>query len=201
MKRVLCVLAALLLPLSVMAMTPVTDNDLSGITGQAGVTIGVSNLNITMEIDTLTYGDFDGDALGSSGYNGPGFVNLSIEDVPMHVNIADLTLTIDVGTGSTSGVTAVIIGISNFNMSLDAFAIKGIYLDSANGVATDYVGYATNGVSFAPVANAESYSEWTTSSHTPLYGLAPDSVKSLGWVGISGLKVGIPSATIIISAH
>jgi len=59
MKRVLTILAILLLPLSVWAMTPVTDSDLSNVTGQAGVNI---NANVTMDISigTMAWGDSDG---------------------------------------------------------------------------------------------------------------------------------------------
>jgi len=59
MKRVLTILAILLLPLSVWAMTPVTDSDLSNVTGQAGVNI---NADVTMNvtIGTMAWGDTDG---------------------------------------------------------------------------------------------------------------------------------------------
>ena len=45
MKRLLTILTILLLPLSVWAMTPVNDSDLSNVTGQAGVNI---NADLTM---------------------------------------------------------------------------------------------------------------------------------------------------------
>jgi hypothetical protein len=59
MKRVLTILAILLLPLSVWAMTPIADSDLSNVTGQAGVNI---NANVTMDIaiGTMAWGDADG---------------------------------------------------------------------------------------------------------------------------------------------
>ena len=59
MKRVLTVLAILLLPLSVWAMTPVTDNDLSNVTGQAGVNIN-ANVSMNVYIGTMAWGDSDG---------------------------------------------------------------------------------------------------------------------------------------------
>lgn len=194
MKRVLIVLAALLLPLSVMAMTPVSDNDLSGITGQAGVTIGVSQLHITLKLDTVTWGDVDGLYNGTNnvGYEAAGFINMEIADVPMHINIAAMTLTIDVGSDLAgtgfNGNTAVVIGISNFNMSMDAFEMSGIYLDATNGVLTDYMG----GYS------ADYWNPTRTYEATVEGG---QSAKSLGLFGFSGLEVGIPSATITIEAH
>jgi len=59
MKRVLTFLAIMLLPLSVMAMTPVSDQTLSDVTGQAGVNI---NADIAMDIaiGTMAWGDADG---------------------------------------------------------------------------------------------------------------------------------------------
>jgi len=59
MKRVLTFLAIMLLPLSVWAMTPVTDSDLADVTGQAGVNI---NADLTMDINigTMAWGDDDG---------------------------------------------------------------------------------------------------------------------------------------------
>jgi len=77
MKRVLTILAILLLPLSVWAMTPVTDNDLSNVTGQAGVSINQDVL-MNIHMDTMAWGDVDGlgnvgvgngTSLGSTGLN------------------------------------------------------------------------------------------------------------------------------------
>jgi len=59
MKRVLTFLAIMLLPLSVMAMTPVSDQTLSDVTGQAGVNIN-ADLMMDIAIGTLAWGDADG---------------------------------------------------------------------------------------------------------------------------------------------
>jgi len=59
MKRVLTILAILLLPLSVWAMTPVSDSDLSNVTGQAGVNIN-ADLTMNISIGTMAWGDNDG---------------------------------------------------------------------------------------------------------------------------------------------
>ena len=59
MKRVLTFLAIMLLPLSVMAMTPVSDQTLSDVTGQAGVNIN-ADLMMDIKIGTLAWGDSDG---------------------------------------------------------------------------------------------------------------------------------------------
>ncbi len=59
MKRVLTILALLLLPLSVWAMTPISDSDLSAVTGQAGVNIN-ADLQMNITIGTMAWGDSDG---------------------------------------------------------------------------------------------------------------------------------------------
>jgi len=59
MKRVLTFLAIMLLPLSVMAMTPVSDSTLSDVTGQAGVNIN-ADLTMNIGIGTMAWGDADG---------------------------------------------------------------------------------------------------------------------------------------------
>ncbi|MGI6385962.1 MAG: DUF6160 family protein [Desulfomonilia bacterium] len=59
MKRVFTFLAIMLLPLSVMAMTPVSDQTLSDVTGQAGVNIN-ADLRMDITIGTLAWGDADG---------------------------------------------------------------------------------------------------------------------------------------------
>jgi len=108
MKRVLTILAILLLPLSVWAMTPVTDSDLSTVTGQAGVSI---NQDVAMHITmtTMAWGDQDG--LGLSG--------------------------IGTGAGTSTGLnpwndltTGGFIGIKDFDMQL---RIKARTTDTYNG--------------------------------------------------------------------
>jgi hypothetical protein len=55
MKSILAFFTIMLLPFSVWAMTPVSDSDLSNVTGQAGVSI---NPNLTMDINigTIAWG-------------------------------------------------------------------------------------------------------------------------------------------------
>jgi len=82
MKRVLTILAILLLPLSVWAMTPVSDSDLSNVTGQAGVNIN-ADLTMNIGIGTMAWGDSTGvDAYASLGTNwsadaGAGYVGIT----------------------------------------------------------------------------------------------------------------------------
>ena len=164
MKRVLTILAILLLPLSVWAMTPVTDSDLSNVTGQAGVSINQDvALHITM--DTMAWGDQDG--LGNAGI-GTGsntqsglnpWANLTsggfigIKNFNMEVEIKARTsdtyngysmlsypgarpLTIDVATTGTSGY------LSSTSSSYDNGTAVGATTDTAAGTAQE--GYGPN---------------------------------------------------------
>jgi len=83
MKRVLTILAILLLPLSVWAMTPINDSDLSNVTGQAGVNIN-ANLTMDIAIGTMAWGDVDGITgvynpwtASGSGYTAGGYIGMS----------------------------------------------------------------------------------------------------------------------------
>jgi len=109
MKRVLTFLAIMLLPLSVWAMTPISDSDLSNVTGQAGVNI---NADVTMNIGlgTIAWGDASGvDAYASLGTNwtadaGAGYVGAT------GFNITNLRIkareTDSYGSGYSSAGTA-----------------------------------------------------------------------------------------------
>jgi Family of unknown function (DUF6160) len=73
MKRVLTFLAILLLPLSLWAMTPINDTQLSDVTGQAGVSINF-DFTLSLQFGQLGWGDSDGYAgfapVGSGGWVG-----------------------------------------------------------------------------------------------------------------------------------
>jgi len=93
MKRVLTILAFLLLPLSVWAMTPISDSDLSNVTGQAGVNINV-DLLMNVRLGTMAWGDSDGIAAGGwpGWMNGTGTALLSPSDDGGYVGIKDFNL-------------------------------------------------------------------------------------------------------------
>jgi len=77
MKRVLAILAIMLLPLSVWAMTPITDSQLSNVTGQAGVSI---NADFTMNIQFAQMGWGDPDGVAALDIGGGGGISLGYED-------------------------------------------------------------------------------------------------------------------------
>ncbi len=110
MKRVLTFLAIMLLPLSVMAMTPVTDSDLSGVTGQAGVNIN-ADLTMDIEIGTMAWGDSSGMDF-AFGWD----------------TVASLIEPVGLGAGNDS---AGYIGMNNFNIT--NLRIQARVWDSYNG--------------------------------------------------------------------
>jgi len=111
MKRVLTILAILLLPLSVWAMTPVTDSDLSNVTGQAGVSIN-QDVMMNIHMDVMAWGDADG--LGAYGIGS--------------------VATPATGLNPWSAVTAGgYIGIKGFDMTL---RVKARTTDTYNGYNT-----------------------------------------------------------------
>ena len=63
MKRIFTVLIIMVLPLSVFAMNPMADEELSHIVGKAGVSFFV-DITMNISIDTIAWGDSDGLAPG-----------------------------------------------------------------------------------------------------------------------------------------
>ena len=62
MKKILTAIvlfALVVLPMSVMAMTSITEDELSTVTGQAGVSIG-ADLTMNLSLGTVAWGDIDG---------------------------------------------------------------------------------------------------------------------------------------------
>jgi len=163
MKRVLTILAILLLPLSVWAMTPVTDSDLSNVTGQAGVNIN-ADLTMDISIGTMAWGDADGistvlnpwatDAQ-SGGYVGIKNFAISNLQIKARYDSADnynsyntlflKPITIDVATGTSgwkAGKTFVRFGIGALKITMNQLQFDvALAARSSNG-GTDKLGTA-----------------------------------------------------------
>jgi len=147
MKRVLTILAILLLPLSVWAMTPVSDSDLSKVTGQAGVNIN-ADLTMNINIGTMAWGDADGiggfnsgtdtspwATVSSGGYVGVN--NFNISGLRIKARETDgfngyftstklKPITIDVATGTKAGVantTFVRFGLGSLYVGMNAMSL------------------------------------------------------------------------------
>jgi hypothetical protein len=133
MKKILMaisLIACLVLPLSAMAMSTVADNELSSVTGQAGVSINV-DMTATISVGTLAWGDSNGFTnYASMGFVGLQGMTLTITaagrlDGPFANDFATTSMgylrnkpiTIDVGTNG-SGSTLVKIGIPTLHITV-----------------------------------------------------------------------------------
>jgi hypothetical protein len=159
MKKSLTILAMLLVPITLWAMTPVNDSDLSNVTGQAGVNI---NADVTMNfsIGTIAWGDSDGitgvympwATVPTGGYVGITGFNINNLVVRARTNTADSynsystlllkPITIDVATDSTTdhgiaGTTFVRFGLGALQVAVDALQFE-VALGSHG--ATNYIG-------------------------------------------------------------
>ena len=132
MKKILSAIvlfALVVLPMSVMAMTTISDNELSTVTGQAGVSINV-DVTANLTIGTVAWGDAD----GFTGYTNAGFVGIEGLTMTVHASgrhdgafstggatsvgyMGNDPITIDVGTSDT-GVSVVRIGLPTFHISV-----------------------------------------------------------------------------------
>jgi hypothetical protein len=147
MKKILTAIVLFVfvaLPMSVMAMSSISDNDLSAVTGQAGVSISM-DLQAQLTIGTIAWGDSDGIGAGSNlleyevpGYTSAGFVGLDNLNMTIHISgrtdgpynitnsgqatgwLASLPLTIDVGTNA-SGTTLVALGLPTAHIVVNGF--------------------------------------------------------------------------------
>ena len=218
---ILAVLSLLMVPCVSMAAT-MSDADLANVTGQMGVTILVSNLNVSLNLGTIMWGDLD----GFSGAPSAGYANMVIPLIninspfTMHIAVTNLSMTIDVGTYSgtktsdpfdTAGRTGVHIGIApNTVITVDAISAF-IFLNGEKGSEVDYGGdmaapytqanYSTPGAyattKLIPIMDADH-------GGTYLNGAAGNSALStdcLGVIGISNIRVGINSLSMTIMPH
>jgi hypothetical protein len=142
MKKIMILMVLLLAPNALWAMTPITEADLSGITGQAGVNI---NADVTMNIGigTVAWGDASGvdayaslgsgwAAVGSTGY--VGVTNFNINNLRIKARETDTY-----GTGYNTTGTA-----GTAPNAYNTLYLKPITID----VATDMTGIIYNGATF-----------------------------------------------------
>lgn len=97
MKNMFIALMMVLLPLSLQAMTPISDEELAEISGQTGVSIWV-DITMDIHIDCIAWGDSDG--IGgevtyrSGGYTSSGMytrsAGLSLIGSPMSLELWDI---------------------------------------------------------------------------------------------------------------
>ncbi len=113
MKKILtaiALIACLVLPLSAMSMTAIGDNEMSAITGQAGVSIG-ADLTTKLTAGTIAWGDNDGAAAVAGSTAGwVGIKDLAIDNMRMHMRsdmgMIDRTAAAAAYTGILGGTLA-----------------------------------------------------------------------------------------------
>jgi hypothetical protein len=202
-----------MVPCVSMAST-MTDSELADVTGQMGVTILVSNLELGVSLATITWGDLD----GFSDASWAGYVNMVIPMVYtntpfiMHIGVTGLAMTIDVGTwntGSYSGKSAVNIGINAMTVTVDAVAAF-IYINAQKGADFDYASSAGGSYNFTGsnpgyYQNSKLYPLLATSKGgTFVDGAAGNSslaTDCLGVIGMSHIRATVNSLNLTIMAH
>ena len=184
MKRVLTFLALMLLPLSVMAMTPVSDSTLSDVTGQAGVNIN-ADLTMNIGIGTVAWGDSSGIDAGFTSYGwtaapAGGYVgvnNLNIQNLRIKARETDTfngysapamlkPITIDVATSDAygTGVTFVRFGLGSLEISMNAMSLQVALGDRTGGVVLDQILGTANLGAMAIYISPASYVDIYTAS-------------------------------------
>lgn len=151
MKRVLTLLAIMVLPLSVMAMTPVSDQALSDVTGQAGVSI-LPNVTIGMTDVAIAWGDPDGlpGIANEAGWIGIADLDMSTTVTCENLDgVGVLPITIDVATGGTYGadVTYIHTNLGTLKIRLNDFSSDiGLGATAESAIAgTQFLGVISMG--------------------------------------------------------
>ena len=163
MKKLLVILAIVLLPLSAFAgMSAITDSEMSAVTGQMGVSIAIVDQQQDLTLASLTWGDVNTSfryVAGQATDINPGYINLN--DIALIKNTTTLyglssplgvvadPLKIDVASfgalgtnmpfGALANHTAVIISLSDSVQTIDEIRIGSITLDSTVADAAVYV--------------------------------------------------------------
>jgi len=141
MKKVLIFLTIMMLPLSIRAMTPLSDTMLSGVTGQSGVSIN-TDVTLDISIGTTAWGDATGidapwDQTGSDSGGYMGLNNLSISNLHMRSRTTDTyngydfntmwkPITIDVAQDASmyNGATFLRFGLGALEISFDSLELE-----------------------------------------------------------------------------
>jgi uncharacterized integral membrane protein len=155
MKKLIVTLivgALLALPLSVMAMDAVTNAELEGVAGQAGVTIAFGGAaTTTISFSAVSWGDPDGLA-GTCG-NNAGWLIIDGDVTVDQVIACGETLTLDIGTTGAGtcemppcsieipgGTTFIAVGLPTMALSIDVPSTLVIGLGASSTVVTGTLG-------------------------------------------------------------
>ncbi len=144
-----------------MAMVPVSEEALSGVTGQAGVSIN-ADIMMNVGMGTVAWGDSSGIDAGFTSYGwtaapAGGYVgvnNLNIQNLRIKARETDTfngysapamlkPITIDVGSDDTlvvnGGYTFVRIGLGSLEISMDSMSMQVALGDRTGGVVLDQI--------------------------------------------------------------
>jgi hypothetical protein len=154
MKKLLVILAIVLLPLSAFAgMSAITDSEMSAVTGQMGVSIAIVDQQQDLSLASLTWGDVNyGNRFvaGQTVSIAPGYINIgqigiiknttTLNGLSSPIGVVADPLKIDVATFGPTGATnpfvalnnktAVVISLSDSVQTIDEISIGSISLDS-----------------------------------------------------------------------
>ena len=121
MKKLIVTLLLLVIPMSVMAMDAVTNAELDGVAGQAGVTIAFGGINTTtIDFSRVAWGDPDG--LGAACGANAGWIIIDGVITIQQIIADGETLVLDIGT-TAAGATCNIAGNVNIPAATTFLAV------------------------------------------------------------------------------
>lgn len=180
-KLTLCLAILLILPVSALALTPMTDQNLEDVTGQAGVSISVDDIAMDIGVGNFAWGDADG--LASNGTSTDAgyisFNNIKIRNfwIDRLIDYSNRT-----GTGS-----------------MDAM----IYAESVNGWRPYMYKKLTFDVcTIEDSATLSSYlenTEFFTATNTGTVGSTVGDMLAVGEMGDTYLRIGLPTVRVSIN--
>ncbi|MGB5217631.1 MAG: hypothetical protein WBN66_04980 [Smithella sp.] len=117
-----------LLPLLSSARTIVADDELAGVTAEAGVTIDFTDLNVNnTTLTSVAWGDTD----GFTGYTSPGWTGITGvngTDIMITGNLSTINGEMNIDVGSSGSASILRIGLPDLNMgwmSVNATLVAG----------------------------------------------------------------------------
>jgi hypothetical protein len=194
---ILALLAFLVVPAASMAMVQTSDADLAAITGQSGVDIDITGVNLALGLGTLTWGDYDG---FGGGIANAGYINVAFYQAPMHIGVGEVKIAIDVDyNNKIAGKTAIVLGIQVPGaITIDAI-IADVVLDKNNGAMIDYAAAGNSANYYYGLTDAQAVVINSGAGSATLGAL---NTSTLGVFGISLVNVKLAgSMQVVISAH
>jgi len=181
MKKVLLALLIVLLPLSAMAaMTSVSDNELSDVTGQVGISIAIEDFTMDIYIENLYWGDTDAGSIATAklisaksvDYTA-GYIALHDMFIPVYVTMNGTPVWKTTAANITSGLVAQTLGGAD----------TGYTYIAAEPVKIDVSTSAVDATSTARHENPY----WASQGKTAISITMPDAYITLGSFRLNGI--------------